>query len=276
MRQEQKLVIALPKERRLSGVFNEIGDYANLSFDRKYNRSTFGFITDLYDEDEFLRSFDMFSRYGWALNKTIDTSSETECEKLDDYFQKTPIPEVEAILEKQDDMFASMENYGVSAAIMGSDKWLETKFQRDLQSLSPIFKVALRFKKLPTNRPCSLMISAPQRMRYPEQLNGQRIATPYPFTLRNWLDEKKVTNVDIVYKRSNIEDCVRRNIADSICNIVQTGQSVFDADLFASLELRRVYPVMIDTRTPDSEDLKSLKSRLKLAVNPSGPLPRLN
>lgn len=73
---------------------------------------------------------------------------------------------------------------------------------------------------------CRLMISVPlrSRLRSLRDLNGTRIGTTYPVTLRAFLKAQKV-RAEIVKLSGSVELAPALNVADAICDIVSTGST---------------------------------------------------
>lgn len=73
---------------------------------------------------------------------------------------------------------------------------------------------------------CRLMISAPQRSRIRSagDLNGMRIGTAYPATLRTFLRQQRV-KATIVTLSGSVELAPALDVADAICDIVSTGST---------------------------------------------------
>ncbi|MEX1139928.1 MAG: ATP phosphoribosyltransferase [Bacteroidota bacterium] len=71
---------------------------------------------------------------------------------------------------------------------------------------------------------CRLMISVPQRsaIRSVRQLNGKRIATTYPTTLRKFLRSASLRS-SLVELSGAVEIAPSLDVADAICDIVSTG-----------------------------------------------------
>ncbi len=71
---------------------------------------------------------------------------------------------------------------------------------------------------------CSLIIAAPESsfIKTIEDLEGERIATSYPYTLKKYLRKNKV-NASIVEIKGSVELAPSLNLADAVCDITQTG-----------------------------------------------------
>ena len=74
---------------------------------------------------------------------------------------------------------------------------------------------------------CSLIIAVPKGspIKNINDLNDERIATSYPRTLRNFLSDNRI-NASIVDIRGSVEIAPSLNLADAICDITQTGDSL--------------------------------------------------
>ena len=256
MTQTSQLKLCIPAEGRLSSAFNEVASYAGLCLKQHIKRCSFGFIEDTYNP---------FDRSDWSLSS-----------ELESFFQQYPVESAEAIIEKQPDMFDSMENYGVDAAIMGSDKLLENTFMRRSRNLQPAFQVTARFKKLEQTAISRLMICGPDIVNSPQELSGKCIATSYPNLTQAWLTDKGVTNANVIVKTSRVEDMIRRGAANAVCDVVETGGTLKAYDYTPSLKVARVYPVLVESLKTSKATMNNMRKRLKLAVNPARPVPETN
>lgn len=69
---------------------------------------------------------------------------------------------------------------------------------------------------------CSLVIAAPEGNEY---LDGERIATSYPNSLKRYLKEKGV-NASVVEIGGSVEAAPTLGLADAICDITQSGRTL--------------------------------------------------
>lgn len=71
---------------------------------------------------------------------------------------------------------------------------------------------------------CRLCIAAPEGVAYdgPASLEGKRVATSYPFLLRDYLNRNKV-EADVVVLSGAVEIAPKLGKADFICDLVSTG-----------------------------------------------------
>lgn len=74
---------------------------------------------------------------------------------------------------------------------------------------------------------CSLVIAAPKlsTIKTPDDLEGERIATSYSYSLQQYLKQKKVT-ASIINVRGSVESTPALGVADAICDITQTGETL--------------------------------------------------
>ena len=86
--------------------------------------------------------------------------------------------------------------------------------------------LALGFSK------CRLSIATPRQTDYsgPQWLEGKRIATSYPNSLRQYLTEHNVT-AEIHEISGSVEIAPNIGLADAICDLVSTGSTLFKNNL---------------------------------------------
>ena len=75
---------------------------------------------------------------------------------------------------------------------------------------------------------CRLSLATPKDQPYRtlEDLNGKRIATSYPVSLRQFLDRKGI-EADIHEISGSVEIAPNIGLADAICDLVSTGSTLF-------------------------------------------------
>lgn len=75
---------------------------------------------------------------------------------------------------------------------------------------------------------CRLSIAVPRNSDYsgPSSLQGKRIATSYPNSLQNYLDQHQV-QADIHEISGSVEIAPNIGLADAICDLVSTGSTLF-------------------------------------------------
>jgi ATP phosphoribosyltransferase len=100
-------------------------------------------------------------------------------------------------------------------AIIGENTVIEK--EKPLEKILP-----LGFSK------CRLSIALPKSSSYdgPSTLQGKKIATSYPNSLKAWLKENKV-QADIHEISGSVEIAPNIGLADAICDLVSTGSTLF-------------------------------------------------
>ncbi|NNC50660.1 MAG: ATP phosphoribosyltransferase [Flaviramulus sp.] len=79
---------------------------------------------------------------------------------------------------------------------------------------------------------CRVCLAVPKAMNYKglSDLNGKRIATSYPNTVQNYLDENGIkANLHII--NGSVEIAPNIGLADAICDIVSSGSTLFKNNL---------------------------------------------
>ncbi len=79
---------------------------------------------------------------------------------------------------------------------------------------------------------CSLVIAVPlvSPLQKIQDLEGERIATSYPNSLRKFLQKKKI-NAAIIEIGGSVEVTPALGLADAICDLVQTGNTLKENNL---------------------------------------------
>ncbi len=110
---------------------------------------------------------------------------------------------------------------------------------------------------------CKLVIAVPEesRIKTPENLQGKRIATSYPKLLSGFLKEKSVEAV-VVPISGSTEITPELDLADAICDIVQTGSTLKAHDLAPICVIMESQAVLV--QSPQS---KLAKKRFLSQIN---------
>ena len=79
---------------------------------------------------------------------------------------------------------------------------------------------------------CKVSIAVPKEMEYTSirDLDGKRIATSYPNTVKKYLEDKKV-DVELHQISGSVEIAPNIGLADAICDIVSSGSTLFKNNL---------------------------------------------
>lgn len=115
---------------------------------------------------------------------------------------------------------------------------------------------------------CRLAIAVPEAFAYRTHLdlNGRRIATSYPYTLKQWLKEREVT-AEVVVLSGAVEIAPRLGRADLICDLIATG-STLQANRLREVEtVLESEAVLIRTPVPLTGDKAAWLDRIRLRIN---------
>lgn len=110
---------------------------------------------------------------------------------------------------------------------------------------------------------CSLCLAVPERgeCKSVHELNGKRIATSYPKTLRRYLDERNV-EAEIVILSGCVEIAPVLQVADAICDLVSTGSALRTHGLAVLETVTQCQAVFFSRRDPPPETRRFLEKLL--------------
>lgn len=96
---------------------------------------------------------------------------------------------------------------------------------------------------------CRLAIAVPESFDYsgPGSLDGKRIATSYPYLLNQYLTERKICAESLILSGS-VEVAPRMGMADAICDLVSSGQTLEDNKLLEVDTVLHSQAVFIQTQ----------------------------
>ena len=106
---------------------------------------------------------------------------------------------------------------------------------------------------------CRLSIAVPESFNYqnPGSLDGKRIATSYPLLLKHYLQERQICAESLVLSGS-VEVAPRMGMADAICDLVSSGQTLEENKLIevdTVLQSQSVFIQTQDQLSPEHKDL---------------------
>lgn len=112
---------------------------------------------------------------------------------------------------------------------------------------------------------CRLSLAVPEAFDYqgPGSLEGKRIATSYPNLLNQYLQERKIC-AEILVLSGSIEVAPRMSMADVICDLVSSGQTLEDNKLYEVDTLLQSQAVLIQSELdcpPQFQDLFDMLAR---------------
>lgn len=118
---------------------------------------------------------------------------------------------------------------------------------------------------------CNLSLAIPENKTLNDisELNGKRIATSYPNLLKKFLDENKI-DATIVEISGSVEITPSLGVADAICDLVSTGNTLKLNKLKKSFDVFTSEAVLIKNKNIDGEKnnlLDNLLVRIDSALN---------
>ncbi len=111
---------------------------------------------------------------------------------------------------------------------------------------------------------CSLCLAVPEQGSFtsPADLGGKRIATSYPATLGQYLDQRRI-EAEIVVLKGSVEVAPTLQIADAICDLVSTGSTLRTHGLTVLDTVARSQAILVARQNPTTEK-RALIDRLLL------------
>lgn len=127
--------------------------------------------------------------------------------------------DVEILYVRHSDIPQYVQNGAADFAIVGGNVLYEKNFK------------IKEIKKLDFGK-CSLVIAVPlvSQIQKIQDLEGERIATSYPNSLRKFLQKQKI-NAAIIEIKGSVEVAPAIGLADAICDLTQTGNTLKENSL---------------------------------------------
>ena len=167
---------------------------------------------------------------------------------------------LDIFLVRDDDIPAFLVNDVCQLGIMGQNSLLESQ-QLDPDTFGGLQQVMpLGFGR------CRLSIAVPNDMEYtgPDSLNGHTIATSYRGLLAKYLAEYKV-DANIVTMEGAVEVAPRTHLADAICDLVSTGNTLISNGLSEQETILKSQAVIIKNNVMRS-DIDSLSEKIMARI----------
>jgi len=95
---------------------------------------------------------------------------------------------------------------------------------------------------------CRLVIASPKNssIKSVGDLEGTRVATSYPTLLKKYLESKNI-KASIVDLKGSVEIAPKLNLADAVCDLVQTGQTLEENELVQIETIMESTAVLIES-----------------------------
>jgi len=132
---------------------------------------------------------------------------------------------IDLLLVRDDDIPSLVFDRACDAGIVGDNVLIE-------QCLAKPTKRFVRLMELEMCQ-CRLSIAVPQGFEFQNagSLEGKCIASSYPLLLQRYLDQNRV-NAQVLTIAGSVEIMPRLNMADAICDLVSSGRTLADNNLY--------------------------------------------
>lgn len=126
---------------------------------------------------------------------------------------------IDLLFVRDDDIPTLVFDELCDGGMVGENVLLESALARPNKSFKNLLNLGVST--------CRLSIAVPETFDYqnPGSLDGKRIATSYPLLLKRYLDERKICAQTLVLSGS-VEVAPRMGMADAICDLVSSGQTL--------------------------------------------------
>ena len=162
--------------------------------------------------------------------------------------------DAEILYVRHSDVPQYVQNGAADFAIVGGNVLYEKDFKiREVEKLN--------FGK------CSLVIAVPldSSIQKIQDLEGERIATSYPNSLRKFLQKQKI-NAAIIEIRGSVEVAPALGLADAICDLTQTGNTLKENSLKPIETLFDSMAVFIESPFESIQKDKFIKKFITTAI----------
>lgn len=169
-----------------------------------------------------------------------------------------------ASIRKPFDALRKLSEGKADMAVVGLDKFIEARCEASAKGEDFNARVTASFNCAA----CNMYVAAAPDMAVnkPEDLEGLRIATSYPYSAQAWLEAQGVQNCTIIKTEGDTEDEIRDGSADAIFEIVDSGKSLIDNGLERKIHAYGIEAVLVErkgTFTREAQDIAaSVKKRL--------------
>ena len=113
---------------------------------------------------------------------------------------------------------------------------------------------------------CKVSIAVPKELKFKglKDLEGKRIATSYPNTVKVFLNENNI-NADLHIINGSVEIAPNIGLADAICDIVSSGSTLFKNNLKEVVEISKSQAVLVQANSLASDKIELIdKLRFRL------------
>ena len=161
---------------------------------------------------------------------------------------------VEILYLRNSDIPQYLEDGTIDVAIVGENLLVEK--QKEVEIVQK-----LGFSK------CKVSLAVPKEVEDDSlaYFNGKKIATSYPVTLQNYLDQNNIT-ADIQVISGSVEIAPNIGLGDGICDIVSSGNTLFKNGLRETQVILKSQAVLVKSLKLDAER-EAILSKLVFRIN---------
>lgn len=169
---------------------------------------------------------------------------------------------IDLLFVRDDDIPTLVFDNLCDGGIVGENVLLEASLAKPLQRYKKILDLG--------SCACRLSIAVPESFDYqgPGSLDGKRIATSYPNLLNQYLQERKICAESLILSGS-VEVAPRMGMADAICDLVSSGQTLEDnklREVDVILQSQAIFIQTQQTLTANNQELIAMLTRRIQAV----------
>jgi ATP phosphoribosyltransferase len=198
-------------------------------------------------------SLDLFVRCGLKYSRGKD--------QLLCYGENMPL---DVLLVRDDDIPDLVQEDVCDLGIVGRNVVEEKRLGFVARGAEPLF---IEMQPLDFGR-CRLVVAVPDDFAYraPQDLDGKRIATTYPFILARWLRQHAI-DAEVVTLSGAVEIAPRLGRADLICDLVSTGSTLQANHLREVETVLESQAMLIRTPVPLPEAKEAWLARMLLRID---------
>jgi ATP phosphoribosyltransferase len=152
--------------------------------------------------------------------------------------------DIDLLLVRDDDIPVLVSDDVCDVGIVGENVLFERALELEFQAHQE-FQV---IKKLGFGA-CRLSLAMPKQRNYQDSssIQGLRIATTYPYLLKRYLNENNI-DAEIIHLAGSVEIAPRLNIAELICDLVATGETLDANNLYEACIILSSEAVLFKTK----------------------------
>ncbi len=128
------------------------------------------------------------------------------------------------LMVRDDDIPGFVSSGVCDIGIIGENLFIEYDLTNKKHNIEIIARLKFAYCRL------SIAVKANSSIKMIKDLNGKRIATSYPETLKKFLKKEKI-DAEIIIMHGSVELAPRIGVADAICDLVSSGATLKENDL---------------------------------------------